>query len=310
MTSFSVSGNGDTHLTGTMTVTIVGSGTVGTALGRGLLRLGHNVVFHDIDPQRIKAIQGEGLRGTTDICQAVAVSEITFICVPTPTVGGRIGLKPVESAVTDLARCLNGKSGYHLMVIKSTVIPTTTQEILVPIIQKLSGRAVGTDVGVCVNPEFLTEIHSSWTSDRSFARSFLDEPLIVIGEWDRKSGDCLVRLYDALKKPILRTNPVTAEMIKYASNCALATRISYWNEIFYVCKLLDIDSDVVAQAVAMDQRIGKYGTIHGKAFGGRCLPKDLAAFIRFSMDRGYDPKLLRAVQEVNERIQSDRGVRE
>jgi UDPglucose 6-dehydrogenase len=99
-------------------------------------------------------------------------------------------------------------------------------------------------------------------------------------------------------------------MIKYASNCALATRISYWNEIFYVCRLLGIDSDVVAQAAAMDQRIGKYGTVHGKAFGGKCLPKDLAALIHFSKELGYDPPLLKAVETVNERIKADRGIRE
>jgi UDPglucose 6-dehydrogenase len=291
-------------------VTILGSGIVGMSVGRGLLHLGHEVVFHDISRERVDAIRGEGLNATTELSDAVKMSGITFICVPTPTVAGRIGLEIVESAVTDLAKCLSEKREYHLAVVKSTVVPTTTAKVLVPILKKFSDRAIGTDIGVCVNPEFLTEIHRSWTSDPKFVRGFLDEPLTVIGELDKKSGDCLANLYEGIRRPMLRTDMVTAETIKYASNCALAARISYWNEIFYICNLLGVDSNVVAQAASTDERIGKYGTIHGKAFGGKCLPKDLAAFIRLSMDIGYDPKLLKAVEEINERISVDKGVRE
>jgi UDPglucose 6-dehydrogenase len=291
-------------------VSIVGSGMVGTSVGKGLLHLGHDVAFYDTNARRIEAIRNEGLNATTAIADAIRRSSATFVCVPTPTIAGRIGLENIESAVTELAGCLNAKNEYHLVVIKSTVIPTTTRKVLVPILEKCSGKKVGTDIGVCVNPEFLTEIHSSWTSDRNFARGFLDEALTVIGEWDKKSGDYLADLYKGLNRPMLRTDLATAEMIKYASNCALATRISYWNEIFYVCRLLGIDSDVVAQAAAMDQRIGKYGTVHGKAFGGKCLPKDLAALIHFSKDLGYDSPLLKAVETINERIKADRGVRE
>jgi UDPglucose 6-dehydrogenase len=280
------------------------------SVGKGLLQLGHHVIFHDTSTETVEAIRSEGLNATTVLDDAVKRSEITIISVPTPTVAGRIELKTVESAMRDLARCLKGRSNYHLAVVKSTVVPTTTEEVLVPILEEFSGRAVGTDIGVCANPEFLTEIHGSWTTDPSFARGFLNEPLIVIGELDKKSGDCLADLYKGLGRPMLRTDPATAEMIKYASNCALATKISYWNEIFYICRLLGIDSNVVAEAASTDERIGKYGTVHGKAFGGRCLPKDLAALIHFSTDRGYVPNLLRAVKEVNERIKIDRGVRE
>jgi UDPglucose 6-dehydrogenase len=102
----------------------------------------------------------------------------------------------------------------------------------------------------------------------------------------------------------------TAELIKYTSNCCLASRISYWNEIFYICKKLGVDSNLVANIVSLDKRIGKYGTIHGKAFGGKCFPKDLQAFINFAEDFGVRPVLLKAVQEVNERIKKDEGVRE
>jgi len=292
------------------TISILGSGTVGRSVGKGLLRLGHEVIFYDVSVQRVDAIRSEGLNATTELDDAIKRSRVSFVCVPTPTIAGRIGLEHVESAVRDSARCLSYKSEYHLVVVKSTVIPTTTSRIVVPILEKYSGKKVGTDIGVCVNPEFLTEIHSSWTSDGNFARDFLDEPLTVIGEWDNRSGDCLADLYKELSRPMLRTDLATAEMIKYASNCALAARVSYWNEIFYICRLLKIDSDTVAQAAAMDERIGKYGTIHGKAFGGKCLPKDLAALVHFAKELGYEPKLLQAVDAINERIKADRGVRE
>jgi UDPglucose 6-dehydrogenase len=124
------------------------------------------------------------------------------------------------------------------------------------------------------------------------------------------SGDKLAKIYEPLGRPIIRTNVVTSEMIKYGFNCALATRISYWNEIYYICKLLDIDSETVARVAGMDPRIGTYGTVHGKAFGGKCLPKDLRALLQFVTDLGYDPKLLRAVEEINEHIGAEEGVRD
>jgi len=133
---------------------------------------------------------------------------------------------------------------------------------------------------------------------------------IVIGDFDKKSGDIVEELYKPLNIPIFRTNLKTAELIKYASNSALASRISYWNEIYYICEKLGIDSDFVAKMVGMDKRIGKYGTIHKKAFGGKCLPKDLQAIIVFSEEIGYAPILLKAVNEINERIGKEKGVRE
>jgi UDPglucose 6-dehydrogenase len=99
-------------------------------------------------------------------------------------------------------------------------------------------------------------------------------------------------------------------MIKLASNCALASRISYWNEISYVCQILGVDSETVASVAGMDERIGKYGTIHGKAFGGKCLPKDLKALVKFSESLGYNARLLKAVEEINERIKAEKGARE
>jgi len=160
-----------------------------------------------------------------------------------------------------------------------------------------------------MNPEFLTEIESSWTDDRGYKKDFFTEDRIVIGEYDKRSGDALEEIYKPLNKPIFRTDLKTAEMIKYASNCMLATKISFWNEVFLICKNLGIDSQEVADIVALDSRIGKYGTVHGKAFGGKCLPKDLKAFVSFA-ERYHEPKLLKAVDDINEEMKKKYGVRE
>jgi len=283
---------------------------VGTCVGRGLQQLHHQVKFYDISAERVHELHRIGLTATSSLDESLEDCEISIVCVPTPTIGGRIDLSSLQSLVRGLASCLRRRAGYHLVVIKSTVVPTTTETLVIPILEQQSGRKVGSEVGVCVNPEFMTEIHGSWTDDQSFARGFFDEPAIVIGESDKTSGDRLAEVYRPLRRPIIRTSLVTSEMIKYAFNCALATKISYWNEIHYVCRLLNVDSETVARVAGMDPRIGTYGTVHGKAFGGKCLPKDLRALIQFVTDLGYDPKLLKAVEEVNKRIGADKGVRE
>jgi UDPglucose 6-dehydrogenase len=288
----------------------LGSGVVGTATGIGLSKLGNEVIFYDVDLGKVRLLSNSALVATSQIKEAVERSEISFICVPTPLKKRRMDLGYVKSLLKALAACLKTRDGYHLVVIKSTVLPTTTEAVVIPLLEKVSGKKVGECIGVCVNPEFLTEIHSTWTDSDEFCRSFFNEDRIVIGELDRRSGDLLESLYSAMKIPIVRTDLRTAEMIKFASNCALASRISYWNEIFYVCQRLGINSDTVARTAAMDKRIGKYGTIHGKAFGGKCLPKDLGAFIGFCRRLGYEPKLLKATREVNEKIKADRGARD
>jgi UDPglucose 6-dehydrogenase len=271
--------------------------------------LGNQVVFYDTDNAKVQKLKEDGLDATDELKKAINNSDISFICVPTPTEGNRIVLKHLQNVSRNLAFCLKDKKGYYLVVVKSTVIPGTTEKVVIPLLEA-SGKKVGPEVGICVNPEFLTEVHHSWTDDETFKRDFFKQDRVVIGEFDKKSGDILEELYKPLGVPIVRTDLKTAEMIKYACNCALASRISYWNEIYYVCQKLGINSDLVARVAAMDPRIGGYGTVHGKAFGGKCLPKDLKAFISFAKERGYEPKLLEAVDEVNERIKAEKGVRE
>lgn len=291
-------------------ISILGSGVVGMAVGLGLIKLGNSVIFYDVDPKKIQQLRESYLAATSQIERAISESEISFVCVPTPLKNKKIDLSYIRSIVTNLAECLKNKRKYHLIVVKSTVLPNTTERIVVPLLEKVSKKRVGNDIGVCMNPEFLTEINHTWANSDKFTRDFFSEDRIVIGEFDRKSGDLLTNLYEPLNAPIIRTDLKTAEMIKYACNCALASRISYWNEIFYICKQANIDSNLVANVAALDARIGKYGTIHGKAFGGKCLPKDLGALIEFSQNVGYSPDLLKAIQGVNFRICADMGTRE
>lgn len=283
-------------------ISIIGSGFVGERVGRGLISLGHDVIFYDIADK-------EGLPNfTKDINCAIENSDVSFICVPTPTVNEKIDLSYIEEAAKSIGIALASREKYHVVVIKSTVVPTTTENVIIPILEKYSGKKAG-EFGVCMNPEFLTEIESSWTDDRGYKKDFFTEDRIVIGEYDKRSGDALEEIYKPLNKPIFRTDLKTAEMIKYASNCMLATKISFWNEVFLICKNLGIDSQEVADIVALDSRIGKYGTVHGKAFGGKCLPKDLKAFVSFA-ERYHEPKLLKAVDDINEEMKKKYGVRE
>lgn len=289
---------------------IIGSGFVGVAVGKGLKKLENEVIFHDIKEKKIKTLQDFGFSATTNLDHVIHNSEISFLCVPTPTKQGKIDLSYIKMATKALAKCLKIRDDYHLVVVKSTVMPMTTEKIIIPLLERYSRKKVGRDIGVCTNPEFLTESHRSWTRDNLFSRDFLSERMIVIGQFDKKSGDMLQKLYKPSKIPIIRTNLKTAELIKYAVNCALAARISYWNEIFYICQKLKVDSNLVARTAAMDERVGKYGTVHGKAFGGKCLPKDLKAFISFAQELGHTPELLEAVDNINERIKAEKGVRE
>ena len=288
-------------------ISIIGSGFVGQAIGKGFLRLRNRVIFYDIVDKDLPSF-------TKDINYAIENSDISFICVPTPTTPEGIDLSYIKEATMNIAIVLSRKRGYHLVVVKSTVVPGTTEKVVIPILEEYSGKSVREgEIGVCMNPEFLTEIERSWTDEIDYEiiykKDFFTEDRIVIGEYDKKSGYILAEVYKPLNKPIFRTDLKTAEMIKYASNCMLATKISYWNEIFLICKDLGIDSQIVANIVGLDPRIGKYGTVHGKAFGGKCLPKDLRAFIAFA-ERYREVKLLKAVDEINEEMRERYGVRE
>jgi UDPglucose 6-dehydrogenase len=249
---------------------------------------------------------------TKDINHAIKSSNTSFICVPTPTrENGEIELSYIKEVAKNIGKVLANKEGYHVVVVKSTVVSGTTEDVVIPILEKYSGKKAGSEIGACMNPEFLTEISGTWSKDEGTKKDFFTEDRIVIGEYDKKSGDILEELYKPLNlnKPIFRVDLRTAELIKYASNCMLAAKISYWNEIYLICKELGIDSQEVANIVGLDPRIGKYGTVHGKAFGGKCLPKDLKAFVSFAK-KYRNVRLLKAVDDINEEMKEKYEVRE
>jgi UDPglucose 6-dehydrogenase len=296
---------------------MIGSGYTGSAIGKGLVDTGNDVLFYDIDDKALSRLNNQGYNTTQDINEAIKSTDISFICVPTPTKDGSIDLSYVQAAIENVAKGLKDNQGYHLVVVKSTVVPTTTETFVRPLLEKLSGKTCGKDFGLCANPEFLTQVHKT-TKDPELKRWYESNPggiktfddKAVIGEYDKKSGDMLEELFKTLNVPVFRTDLRTAEMIKYAHNLILASRISYWNEFFLICESLGVDSKQVADIVSNDTRIGKYGIVHGKAFGGACLPKDLEAFVDFAKKNSTNPKIMAAVLEINKYFAEKYGTRE
>ena len=209
---------------------------------------------------------------------------------------------------------LSKKENSHLVVIKITILPTTVEEVVNPILNEKGVE----NVEICVNPEFLTEISRSWTNDEDFVRGFFNEDRYVIGEKHPNSngGNILEKIYKKVNEyfgkdvPIERVSWREAAWIKLVSNCALACKISYFNNLFEAALMLGIDPHKTARIVGLDKRIGFYGTIHGKAFGGKCLPKDLEAFLAFLDEKAYVPELLEAILRVNNYMKDKYGVRE
>jgi len=277
-----------------MKISIIGSGTVGRATGIGFHKHGNKVFFHDIVKEKLIRLRKQGYEVTENISEAVNNSTISLVCVQTPTVNGRMDFSYVKRATTDIAKALRRKREYHVVVIRSTVLPFTTRTKVIPLLEKHSRLRVGENFGVCMNPEFLRQTKA--LSD------FLKPSRIVIGELDKRSGDLLEMLYAPFKVPIFRTDLDTAEMIKYVANIFLTTKISFFNEVYIVCRKLGLDPHFVSEVAALDPRIGEYGIHGGLPFEGSCLPKDLEAFIDFLKDKELNPKLLDAVLDINSKI--------
>lgn len=232
---------------------------------------------------------------TTDLKNAVRHSEVSFVCVGTPSKeDGSIDLTHVENAAGEIGRVLIGEIDYPVVAVKSTVVPGTTEEVVIPILEKSSGKRAGVDFGVCMNPEFLREGRA--------IKDFLSpkDTGIVIGELDKRSGDALFEVYREFDAEVLRTTLRAAEMIKYARNSYLAKDISFANEIANICQKLGIDYLVVKKGMEMDARIGKGRFLDaGAGFGGSCFPKDVQALMMKARDCGVEPKMLEATRCVN-----------
>jgi len=309
-----------------MRVSIIGTGYVGLVSGACFAEIGHDVVCVDVDAAKVAQIlrgvppiYEEGLEdllrknlgrrftATGDLRAAVLGSDLTLIAVGTPFDGARIDLSYVREVARAIGAALRDKSDYHVVVVKSTVVPGTTSGVVLPILEEASGKRAGLAFGVGVNPEFLTEGQA--------IRDFMNPDRIVLGAVDARTMKVLERLYAFFEgTPRVRTNPSTAEMIKYSSNAVLATAISFSNEIANLCAALgDVDVVEVMEGV----HASSYFTVKspdgkrtrapitsflqaGSGFGGSCLPKDVKALIAHGEGLGLPMTLLRAVIKVNE----------
>lgn len=293
-----------------MDISVIGAGYVGLTAGLGLAHKGHNVTCVDTDMDKLSKIRrGESPiyeKGVQELLdemssrsrfsveessrKAVENSEISIFAVGTPVDNGDLELDALRSAARDAAAGLGDE--YHVFTVKSTVLPGTSKTIA-SLIEDESGQSLGEDFGICMNPEFLRE--------GSAVDDFLEPDRIVIGEHDRRSGDRMEEVYSGFEAPVIRTSLETAELIKYASNSLLATKISFANEIGNLSKKLGIDAYEVVDSVGMDSRVERAFLDSGVGFGGSCFQKDLEALVSFMRQKDLDPRVIESVIDVNER---------
>lgn len=293
-----------------MKIAIIGCGYVGTVTGAGFAELGHEVMLVDIDESKVIMLNSARspifepvleeiiiknkarLHATVDFHTAIESSDISFICVGTPSdEDASIDLRYVKSAASNIGEALKKKTNFHLVVVKSTVVPGTTEAVVKQEIEKISNKDAFTDFGVAMNPEFLREGNA--------VADFIKPDRIVFGAEDERSKAILAELYNAFDCPKLITDIKTAEMIKYVSNSFLATKISFANEVGNMCKRLGIDTNEVFEGVGLDNRINKSFFRAGIGFGGSCFPKDVMALIAKAKALGVSPKILESVVKVN-----------
>jgi GDP-mannose 6-dehydrogenase len=275
-----------------MRISIFGLGYVGAVCAGCLSARGHDVIGVDISSTKIDLINsGKSpivepgleallqlgktsgrLRGTTDVAEAVSASEVSFICVGTPSKkNGDLELNYIEGVCREIGMAMRNKPQRHTVVVRSTVLPGTVKNVVIPILEDCSGKKAGVDFGVAVNPEFLRE--STAIQDYDFP------PMTVIGELDQASGDLLQSIYEELDAPIIRKDIDVAEMIKYTCNVWHATKVTFANEIGNIAKAVGVDGREVMDVICQDHKLNlsKYYMKPGFAFGGSCLPKDVRA---------------------------------
>jgi GDP-mannose 6-dehydrogenase len=303
-------------------VSIFGLGYVGTVTAGCLAHDGHEVVA--VDPIQTKvslinagqspiieanigelvasSVQAGHLRATTDPIPAVRETEISIVCVGTPSqANGNLDLRYIRRICEQIGQALSEKASRHVVVIRSTVLPGTMRDIVLPTLEEASGKKAGPDFGVCHNPEFLRE--------GSAVKDFNAPPKTVIGELDAASGDVLASLYSKLSAPLIRTDLETAEMVKYVDNSWHALKIGFANEIGNLCKSLSIDAHQVMRIFCQDTKlnISPAYLLPGFAFGGSCLPKDLRALTYAAKLRDLTLPIMTAILPSNE-LQISRGL--
>jgi GDP-mannose 6-dehydrogenase len=305
-----------------MRISVFGLGYVGAVSAGCLADDGHEVVGVDPLPTKVDLINrgrspiieaeiGEivaaaakagRLRATSDPVEAINQTELSFVCVGTPSQpNGNLDLKFIRRICEQIGQVLKTKTARHTVVIRSTILPGTMHKIVIPTLEEFSGKRAGVDFGVCNNPEFLRE--------GSAVKDFRCPPKTVIGEMDRASGDTLAALYEKLDAPLIRTDLETAEMVKYVDNSWHALKIGFANEIGNLSKSLGVDAHKVMKIFCQDTKlnISPAYLLPGFAFGGSCLPKDLRALSYQAKTHDLQLPILSAILPSNE-MQISRGV--
>ncbi|MGB2716067.1 MAG: UDP-glucose/GDP-mannose dehydrogenase family protein [Vicinamibacterales bacterium] len=275
-----------------MNVSVFGLGYVGSVSAASFAGDGHTVVGVDVNPDKvaslnegrspivekglddlIRANRANGrLRATTSTAEAIASTDLSLICVGTPSRrNGSLDLTYLERVCEQIGQALRDKDTYHVVVVRSTVLPGTTHGIVIPALERASGKAYGTGFGVTVNPEFLRE--------GTAIHDFRNPPMTLVGHNYRSDSQPTEALYTTVEAPLVTTSIRTAEMIKYASNTWHALKVTFANEVGNLCKRLDIDSHEVMEIFCQDEKLNlsSYYMKPGFAFGGSCLPKDVRA---------------------------------
>ncbi len=298
-----------------MRVSVFGLGYVGCVSAACLASMGHEVIGVDVNPVKVDLVNdgkapvveerigeliaevvGSGaLRATTDVREAIADSEVSLICVGTPSEpNGSLCTTYLERVTEQIGAALAERGGRHTVVFRSTMLPGTCLGLLVPVLEKHVGGTAGVDIGVAVNPEFLREGTS--------VRDFFDPPKTVIGELDPASGDVVAALYADLPGEVFRVPVPTAEAIKYADNAFHGLKIGFANELGAVCRALGVDSHQVMDVFLADRKLNISPAYlrPGFAFGGSCLPKDLRSLVHAAQRADVSVPILAHVLPSNE----------
>jgi GDP-mannose 6-dehydrogenase len=305
-----------------MKLSVFGLGYVGCVSAACFAKEGHEVTGVDVNPTKVEIINagkspiveaGIGelmaemvtagrLRATTDSAEAVAGSEMSLVCVGTPSRdNGSLDLTYVKRVCQEIGAALEGKAGRHTVVIRSTMLPGTIEGTVTPALEVYSGKKAGADFGVCINPEFLREGTS--------LKDFYAPPFTLVGADDEDTSALMRRLYAKIDAPLYVTPVKAAEMVKYACNCFHALKVSFANEIGNICKGLGIDSHEVMNVFCQDSKLNlsPYYLKPGFAFGGSCLPKDLRAINYKAKELDVEVPLLSSILPSNRR-QVERAV--
>ena len=305
-----------------MRISIFGLGYVGAVSAGCLASDGHDVIGLDPNQTKVDLINkgitpiiekdiGEmiattaaagKLRATIDVREAVMGSDISLICVGTPSLlNGNLDLSYVRRVCEEIGAAIKDKSSFHVVVGRSTMLPGSMRNVVIPTLEQASGKKAGVDFGVCNNPEFLREGTAVY--------DYYHPPKTVIGESDPRAGDMLVELYKNMDAPMIRTDVETAEMAKYTDNNWHALKVAFANEIGNICKAVGIDGHKVMEIFCQDTKLNlsAYYMKPGFAFGGSCLPKDVRALTYKGRSLDLDLPVLNALMPSNQ-CQIDKAI--